>query len=83
MATVGAAVVAAAAEIANFAAWRARTVLSITWQCSLYIPLTRLQDDMQAPFLSRIWQITPSKVILQGPEVSLPTDSKLQPMAGA
>ena len=41
-------------EMADFAAWRARTVLFTTWQYSLYIPLSHLQNNMQALILSTI-----------------------------
>ena len=53
-----------AADARFDAALRAKVDLSITLQCSLYIPPIFLQDAMAVPALSIIWHTPPPKVIL-------------------
>ena len=64
-------------------ALRAKVLLSITRHCNLYIPPIRLHEDTMVPDLLIIWHSPFENDILYVEEVSLPTDSKLQPILGA
>ena len=63
-------------------ALRAKVLLSRIRHCNLYIPLICLYEDTMVPDLLIIWHSPFEHDILYVEEVSLPTDSKLQPILG-